>query len=59
MQDSGLPHSYSEEETDSAAKCLQIVLQDATNHLELQLFYTVYEDCDVDHPQCTALLNRS
>lgn len=46
LQDSGLPHSYSEVETDSA-ECLQIVLQDVTNHLELQLFYTVFEECDV------------
>ncbi len=46
LQASGLPHSYSESENDSA-ECLQIVLQDVTNHLELQLFYTVYEDCDV------------
>ena len=46
MQASGLPHSYSEEES-SSAKCLHIILQDATNRLELQLFYTVYEDCDV------------
>ena len=46
LQDSGLPHSYSEAETDSA-ECLQIILQDVTNHLELQLFYTVFEECDV------------
>ena len=46
LQDSGLPHSYSEVGTDSA-ECLQIVLQDVTNHLELQLFYTVFEECDV------------
>ena len=46
LQDSGLPHSYSAAETDST-ECLQIVLQDVTNHLELQLFYTVFEKCDV------------
>ncbi len=46
LQDSGLPHSYSEAEKNSA-ECLQIILQDATNHLELQLLYTVYADCDV------------
>lgn len=57
MQASGLPHSYSEEES-SSAKCLHIILQDATNRLELQLFYTVYEDCDVI-TRSACLLNRS
>ena len=57
MQASGLPHSYSEEES-SSAKCLHIILQDATNRLELQLFYTVYEDCDVII-RSACLLNRS
>lgn len=33
-------------------------LQDATNRLELQLFYTVYEDCDVI-TRSACLLNRS
>ena len=56
MQASGLPHSYSEEES-SSAKCLHIILQDATNRLELQLFYTVYEDCDVI-TRSACLLNR-
>lgn len=57
MQASGLPHSYSEEES-SSAKCLHIILQDATNRLELQLFYTVYENCDVI-TRSACLLNRS
>ena len=57
MQASGLPHSYSEEES-SSAKCLHIILQDATNRLELQLLYTVYEDCDVI-TRSACLLNRS
>lgn len=57
MQISGLPHSYSEEES-SSAKCLHIILQDATNRLELQLFYTVYEDCDVI-TRSACLLNHS
>lgn len=57
MQASGLPHSYSEEES-SSAKCLHIILQDATNRLELQLFYTVYEDCNVI-TRSACLLNRS
>lgn len=57
MQASGLPHSYSEEES-SSAKCLHIILQDATNRLELQLFYTVYEDCDVI-TRSACLLSRS
>ena len=57
MQASRLPHSYSEEES-SSAKCLHIILQDATNRLELQLFYTVYEDCDVI-TRSACLLNRS
>ena len=46
LQASGLPRSYSEAET-ASAECLQIILQDVTNHLELQLFYTVFEECDV------------
>ncbi|MFR8844545.1 MAG: glycoside hydrolase family 36 N-terminal domain-containing protein [Waltera sp.] len=65
LQDSGLPHSYSETETDSA-ECLQIVLQDVTNRLELQLFYTVFEECDVitrsarliNHSDATVTLDR-
>ena len=65
LQDSGLPHSYSEVGTDSA-ECLQIVLQDVTNHLELQLFYTVFEECDVitrsarliNHSDASVTLNR-
>ena len=65
LQDSGLPHSYSEAETDSA-ECLQIILQDVTNHLELQLFYTVFEECDVitrsarliNHSDASVTLNR-
>lgn len=46
LQTSGLPHSYSEDENDPA-ECLHISLQDVTNHLELQLFYTIYAECDV------------
>lgn len=65
LQASGLPRSYSEAETDSA-ECLQIVLQDVTNHLELQLFYTVFEECDVitrsarliNHSDATVTLER-
>ena len=65
LQDSGLPHSYSEAETDSA-ECLQIILQDVSNHLELQLFYTVFEECDVitrsarliNHSDASVTLNR-
>ena len=65
LQASGLPRSYSEAETDSA-ECLKIVLQDVTNHLELQLFYTVFEECDVitrsarliNHSDATVTLER-
>ena len=44
LKASGLPHAYDES---GRAECLQINLQYVTNHLELQLFYTVFEDCDV------------
>lgn len=57
LQASGLPHSYSEAENDSA-ECLQIILQDVTNHLELQLLYTVYADCDVI-TRSACLINHS
>ena len=65
LQESGLPHSYSEVGTDSA-EGLQIVLQDVTNHLELQLFYTVFEEWDVitrsarliNHSDASVTLNR-
>ncbi len=57
LQASGLPHSYSEEESPTA-ECLHIILQDVTNHLELQLFFTVYEDCDVI-TRSACLINHS
>lgn len=57
MQASGLPHSYSEEES-FTSECLHIILQDVINHLELQLFYTMYEDCDVI-TRSACLLNHS
>ena len=57
LQTSGLPHSYSEAENDPA-ECLQIVLQDVTNHLELQLFYTFYEESDVI-TRSACLINHS
>lgn len=50
LQTSGLPHTYSYEAAENknnAEECLLIILQDVTNHLELQLFYTVFADCDV------------
>ena len=57
LQASGLPHAYCEGETDPA-ECLQIILQDVTNHLELQLFYTVFSDCDVI-TRSACLINHS
>ena len=65
LQDSGLPHSYSEAET-ASADCLHIILQDVMNHVELQLFYTVFEECDVitrsarliNHSDASVTLNR-
>ena len=57
LKSSGLPHSYFEEEN-ASAECLFIVLQDVTNHLELQLYYTVFADCDVI-TRSACLINHS
>lgn len=55
--DSGLPVSYQEEDT-KTAECLRISLQDVTNHLELQLFYTIFAECDV-LTRSACLINHS